>query len=74
MTRLGWGSATDTGRIRQANEDAALTVDGLYAVADGMGGHQAGEVASHLALDTLAEAFDAAGTEVLVAAVERANR
>lgn len=73
MTRLAWGSATDTGRIRQANEDALLTVDGLYAVADGMGGHQAGEVASHLALETLAEAFDAAGTDVLVAAVERAN-
>lgn len=73
MTRLAWGSATDTGRVRQANEDALLTVDGLYAVADGMGGHQAGEVASHLALETLASAFDAAGTDVLVAAVEQAN-
>jgi protein phosphatase len=73
VTRLAWGSATDTGRIRQANEDAFLTVDGLYAVADGMGGHQAGEVASHLALETLAGAFDAAGTEILVAAVEQAN-
>ena len=73
MTRLAWGSATDTGRIRQANEDAFLTVDGLYAVADGMGGHQAGEVASHLALETLQGAFDAAGTEILVAAVEQAN-
>jgi protein phosphatase len=73
VTRLAWGSATDTGRVRQANEDALLTVDGLFAVADGMGGHQAGEVASHLALDTLSEAFVAAGTEVLVAAVERAN-
>jgi len=73
MTRFGWGSATDTGRIRQANEDALLTVDGLFAVADGMGGHQAGEVASHLALNTLAGAFDAAGTDVLVAAVEQAN-
>jgi PPM family protein phosphatase len=73
VTRFAWGSATDTGRIRQANEDSLLTVDGLYAVADGMGGHQAGEVASRLALETLAEAFDAAGTEVLVAAVEQAN-
>jgi len=73
VTRLAWGSATDTGRIRQANEDAFLTVDGLYAVADGMGGHQAGEVASHLALETLQGAFDAAGTEILVAAVEQAN-
>jgi len=37
VTRLAWGSATDTGRIRQANEDAFLTVDGLYSFADGMG-------------------------------------
>ncbi len=73
MTRLSWGSATHTGRVRQANEDAVLTTDGLFAVADGMGGHQAGEVASHLALDALADAFEQPGTEVLVAAVERAN-
>ena len=73
MTRLAWGSATDTGRVRQGNEDALLTVDGLFAVADGMGGHQAGEVASHLALETLEAAFTSAGTDALVAAVEQAN-
>lgn len=73
MTRVVWGSATHTGRVRQANEDAVLTTGGLFAVADGMGGHQAGEVASRLALDALAEAFEQPGTEVLVAAVERAN-
>lgn len=49
-------AATDPGPVRTANEDAFL-IDperGLYAVADGMGGHNAGEVASQLALDALA--------------------
>ncbi len=74
MTRFAWGAATDTGRVRQANEDSILAVDGLFAVADGMGGHKAGEVASHLAIETLQDEFTAAGTEVLVAAVQEANR
>ncbi|HEY6533337.1 MAG TPA: Stp1/IreP family PP2C-type Ser/Thr phosphatase [Acidimicrobiales bacterium] len=74
MTRFAWGAATDTGRVRQANEDAVLAVDGLYAVADGMGGHNAGEVASHLAIETLQDEFTAAGTDVLVEAVQTANR
>ncbi len=74
MTRFAWGSATDTGRVRQANEDSVLAVDGLFAVADGMGGHKAGEVASHLAIETLQDEFGAAGTDVLVTAVQQANR
>jgi protein phosphatase len=50
-------SLTDVGRKREHNEDSHLVrVDvGLFAVADGMGGHQAGERASRMALDTLAE-------------------
>jgi len=74
VTRFAWGAASDTGRVRQANEDSFLVVDGLFAVADGMGGHQAGEVASHLALESLQSGFTAAGTDVLVRAVEDANR
>jgi serine/threonine protein phosphatase PrpC len=74
VTRFAWGSATDTGRVRQANEDSVLAVDGLFAVADGMGGHNAGEVASQLAVETLQDEFDAAGTDVLVSAVQEANR
>jgi serine/threonine protein phosphatase PrpC len=74
VTRFAWGAATDTGRVRQANEDSMLAVDGLFAVADGMGGHKAGEVASRLAIETLHEQFTAAGTDVLVTAVQEANR
>ncbi|CAB4914249.1 unannotated protein [freshwater metagenome] len=46
---------TDTGRQRRANEDAFLARAPLFAVADGMGGAQAGEVAAQLAVETLAQ-------------------
>jgi protein phosphatase len=50
-------SLTDVGRKRDHNEDSFLVRDdvGLFAVADGMGGHQAGERASRMALDKLAQ-------------------
>jgi len=54
VSPIGWGSATDCGRVREVNEDAFLAVPPLFVVADGMGGHAAGEVASRLALASFA--------------------
>jgi protein phosphatase len=48
------GAATDRGRMREGNEDNFVSREHLFAVADGLGGHQAGEVASQIAVDTLA--------------------
>jgi len=67
------GVATDKGQVREGNEDAYLVEPPLYAVADGMGGHRGGEVASQLALETIADLFRK-GDVPLVDQVRRANR
>ncbi len=69
---------TDPGRVRAGNEDsfAVLHRLGLFVVADGMGGHAAGEVASRLAVECVRETFadvDGTGAEVLIAGVHRAH-
>jgi protein phosphatase len=71
--RLADGARSDVGRGRPENEDSVL-VDRehhLYAVADGMGGHRAGEVASATAIESLRSAY--AGGRPLDQAVEAAN-
>ncbi len=81
MPEIDFFHLTDTGCVREANEDAIGSwpcEDGLvFAVADGLGGHNAGEVASALALEVLAEELhNSAGAPVakrLRSAVQEAN-
>ncbi|ADV68914.1 Stp1/IreP family PP2C-type Ser/Thr phosphatase [Deinococcus maricopensis] len=77
---LSSGMLSDSGRQRSNNQDAALSVElphgGLYAVADGMGGHAAGEVAANVALETLINTYQNArgqAPERLAEAVQAAN-
>ena len=72
---LAWGAATDTGRVRTENEDAFVAEPMVFGVADGMGGHQAGEVASAIAASTLRDRLGrgAQSVDVAVATVVEAN-
>ena len=72
--RLRWGVASDVGRLRQDNEDALHAGPGMYVVADGMGGHNAGEVASALAVAAVRDAYrdgmpDAGSLVALIGAI-----
>lgn len=50
---LRWAEVTDRGRRRDVNQDAVLAKYPLFVVADGMGGHEAGEIAARLAVDVV---------------------
>jgi protein phosphatase len=69
------GAVTDPGRTRRHNEDAYVIEPPLFAIADGMGGAQAGEVASRLATAALKEAGANGGGEQRIAdLIQVANR
>ncbi len=71
--RLSWGGATHQGRVRANNQDALFAEGGLFIVADGMGGHRGGEVASQVAVEAMSGAGHAS-LEDLVAGTHLANR
>lgn len=72
---ITFGSRTDIGCVRKHNEDSLIVAPPLFAVADGMGGHAAGEVASEIAVNTLAKyAPDYPDSEALGNAIIKANR
>ena len=75
MTTVRYGAATDVGMVRPANQDSYLITSSSFAVADGMGGHAAGEVASQLALAAFRDDLPPAPSEdSLRGAVSAANR
>lgn len=71
---LTTASRTETGRVRERNEDAVLAGRGVLGVADGMGGAPGGDVAAALALGLVEAAFTGRSGDELVAAVRAANR
>jgi len=76
MTLRQFVTKTDSGRRRRNNEDVFVCEPPLFAIADGMGGAQAGEVASGLAAEALKEGEDGKGTseERVSALIQSANR
>jgi protein phosphatase len=74
MKRLRSTSRTETGPVRENNEDAVEISDRLVAVADGMGGPPGGEVASSMAVSLVHAAFRGRSLDELEAGVRAANR
>lgn len=70
------GAKSDVGRVRDGNEDSYLVQEPFFAVADGMGGHLAGDVASRMAIQTITE-HSSGGTDTgpddLARAMKNAN-
>lgn len=81
--RLAVAQRTDIGRLRLTNEDALISVipedeqvlagkGALFVVADGLGGHEGGEIASKMAVDTITEVYYQAGQDEVGPALQKA--
>lgn len=69
-----FAARSDVGSVREHNEDSFLVKTPLFVVADGMGGHEAGEIASKIAVDTMSEQGPkSTAPEAIAAAVIKAN-
>jgi protein phosphatase len=73
VTVFASGAATDVGQVRAHNEDNFVVADTVFVVADGMGGHNGGEVASQIAVDRLAGIGLVSSIDDLVRGVQEAN-
>ena len=74
-TYISWGARSDVGLVREHNEDSFLLRTPLFAICDGMGGHAAGEVASSIAVNVIADKAPSTTDDVrLGAAIEAANQ
>lgn len=70
--KFRWGACSEIGLVRQVNEDSKLTEPPLFAVADGMGGHASGDVASAIAVEVLQSSLQQ--SDSIADAVHNANK
>jgi protein phosphatase len=79
QVELHHGAATDVGRVREVNEDSFLATPPIFVVADGMGGHDGGDVASAIVVEEFGRLADEGydprgGAEVVARTLEACHR
>lgn len=76
LVRTAWGAVTETGAVRAVNEDSFIAAFPVFAVADGMGGHEAGDRASAEVVDVLGRlvGLPSAGVRGVMASLRDAQR